>query len=420
MVKRVVITGMGTVTPMGIGVPAFWQGLCEGRSTVQKIDLFDPSAFRSQVAAIVPDFNPKELGLTDEEIGRMDRYIQFAVIAADEAVRNSGLNLTQEDRSLIGTCINSAIGGTARMEQNWREATKDGACPPDWRAVDKNLYLYASPYAITSEIAQRFTLHGPAIGISTGCTTGLDSAGYAFELIRSGEAVVMVTGSSEAPICPITLAAFDKIGACSTSWNHDPKRASRPFDAKRDGFVLGEGSGIIIMEEYEHARARGAHILAEIISFSSNCNAFHMTGLKPDGIETAYSIKKCLTDPGLSPDSVQYINSHGSATQQNDSHETGAYKNVFKDAAYKIPISSIKSCIGHALGGVGSIEIIASVLSLMYDVIPPTINIEFSDPECDLDYVPHKARQAEVHTVISNASGFSGLHSCISLTEIAA
>jgi act minimal PKS ketosynthase (KS/KS alpha) len=284
--------------------------------------------------------------------------------------------------------------------------------------ASRHLYDYFVPSSFAKEVAWAIGTEGPATVISTGCTSGLDSVGYATDLIREGSADIMIAGASDAPISPITVACFDAIRA-TTSRNDDPEHASRPFDLNRDGFVLGEGAAMLVLEEYEAASRRGAHMYAEIAGFATRCNAFHMTGLKPDGLEMAEAIRVALAEAQMNAETIDYINAHGSGTKQNDRHETAAFKRSLGDHAYRTPVSSIKSMVGHSLGAIGSIEIAASALAIEHNVVPPTANLHESDPECDLDYVPLVAREQATDTVLTVGSGFGGFQSAMVLRRAA-
>jgi act minimal PKS ketosynthase (KS/KS alpha) len=388
--------------------------LTEGRTATRKITFFDPSRFRSRVAAEI-DFDPAANGLTPQEIRRMDRGVQLAVVAAREAMADADLALAVTDPTRVGVTIGTAVGATMGLDQEYNVVSDSGRLHlVDHEYAVPHLYDYLVPTSFAREVAWAAGAEGPTAVVSTGCTSGLDSVAHAVDLIREGSADVMVAGASDAPISPITLACFDAIKA-TTPRNDDPEHASRPFDANRAGFVLGEGSAIFILEELGHAQARGARIYAEIAGFGSRCNAFHMTGLRPDGAEMAEAITAALTEARLDVSAVDYINAHGSGTRQNDRHETAAFKLSLGHRAYEVPVSSIKSMIGHSLGAIGSIEIAASVLAIQNNVVPPTANLDSPDPECDLDYVPKVAREQRVDTVLSVGSGFGGFQSAMVL-----
>ncbi|MFB7947562.1 beta-ketoacyl-[acyl-carrier-protein] synthase family protein [Kitasatospora phosalacinea] len=414
--RRVVITGIGVLAPGGVGVKDFWSLLSEGRTATRGITFFDPSPFRSQVAAEV-DFVPADHGLGPQEVRRMDRAAQLAVAATREAVADSGLEFHTLDPHRTGVTIGSAVGATMGLDAEYGVVSDGGRLHlVDHRYAVPNLYDYLVPSSFAAEVAWAAGAEGPCTVVSTGCTSGIDSVGHAVELIREGSADVMVAGSSDAPISPITVACFDAIKA-TTPRNDDPGHASRPFDASRNGFVLGEGAAVFVLEELGAARARGAHVYAEIAGYASRCNAFHMTGLRPDGVEMAEAIRVALDEARIPGDRIDYINAHGSGTKQNDRHETAAFKRSLGDHAYRTPVSSIKSMVGHSLGAIGSIEIAASALAIEHDVVPPTANLHTRDPECDLDYVPLTARDWRTDTVLTVGSGFGGFQSAMVLTD---
>ncbi|MFI6493622.1 beta-ketoacyl-[acyl-carrier-protein] synthase family protein [Streptomyces sp. NPDC050564] len=414
--RRVVITGIGVVAPGGTGTKAFWDLITSGRTATGRISFFDPAPFRSQVAAECT-FDPVQQGLTPREVRRMDRATQFAVVGAREAVHDSGLDFGAPDPARIGVTIGSAVGATMGLEEEYVVLSDSGR---KW-LVDNSygvphLYGHFVPSSIAAEVAWTVGAEGPAAVVSAGCTSGLDSVGYARELIAEGSVDIMVAGATDAPISPIAVACFDAIKA-TTARNNDAEHASRPFDKSRNGFVLGEGAAVFVLEEYEHARRRGAHVYAEMAGFASRCNAFHMTGLRPDGREMAEAITTALAEARMNAETVSYINAHGSGTKQNDRHETAAFKLSLGEHAYDVPVSSIKSMIGHSLGAIGSIEIAACALAIEHGVVPPTANLHTPDPECDLDYVPLTAREQDVDTVLTVGSGFGGFQSAMVLTR---
>jgi act minimal PKS ketosynthase (KS/KS alpha) len=416
MNRRVVITGIGVLAPGGLGTKAFWDLLVEGRTATRRISFFDPSPFRSQVAAEV-DFDAELQGLTPQQIRRMDRATQFAVVTAREAIADSGMQLAELDSLRTGVTVGSAVGATMSLDQEYRVVSDGGRrWLVDHEYAVPHLYGHLVPSSMAAEVAWTVGAEGPTTVVSTGCTSGLDAVGYARDLIREGSADTMVAGATDAPISPITVACFDAIKA-TTPRNDDPEHALRPFDNSRNGFVLGEGSAIFVLEELEHARKRGAHLLAEIAGFASRCNAFHMTGLRPDGREMAEAIRVALHEAHMLPEDIDYINAHGSGTKQNDRHETAAFKRSLGEHAYRTPVSSIKSMIGHSLGAIGSLEIAASALAIEHGVVPPTANLHEPDPECDLDYVPLVAREQRTDTVLSVGSGFGGFQSAMVLTR---
>jgi minimal PKS ketosynthase (KS/KS alpha) len=416
MNRRVVITGIGVLAPGGVGTKAFWNLLVEGRTATKRISFFDPSPFRSQVAAEV-DFDAELQGLTPQQIRRMDRATQFAVVTAREALADSGMEFAELDSLRTGVTVGSAVGATMGLDQEYRVVSDGGRrWLVDHEYAVPHLYHHLVPSSMAAEVAWAVGAEGPTTVVSTGCTSGLDAVGYARDLIREGSADVMVAGATDAPISPITVACFDAIKA-TTPRNDDPEHASRPFDHSRNGFVLGEGAAIFVLEDLEHARKRGAHLFAEIAGFASRCNAFHMTGLRPDGREMAEAIRVALHEARLRPQDIDYINAHGSGTKQNDRHETAAFKRGLGEHAYSTPVSSIKSMIGHSLGAIGSLEIAASALAIENGVVPPTANLHEQDPECDLDYVPLVAREQRTDTVLSVGSGFGGFQSAMVLTR---
>jgi act minimal PKS ketosynthase (KS/KS alpha) len=425
MTRRAVITGIGVIAPGGTGTKPFWEMITAGRTATRRITFFDPEPYRCKVAA-ESDFDPAAEGLSPQDIRRMDRVSQFAVVCAREALADSGLvaggtadasALDGEAAKGTGVAVGNAVGATMSLEHEYVTVSDGGR---DW-LVDHSyaaphLYEYFLPSSIAAEVATAAGAAGPASVVSTGCTSGIDAVAYACDLIREGSADIMITGGSDAPVSPITLACFDVIKA-TTPQADDPARACRPFDATRSGLVLGEGAAILVLEEFEHARRRGAHIYAEVPGFASRCNAFHMTGLKPDGREMAEAIDVALAEARLAPERIGYVNAHGSGTKQNDRHETAAFKKALGDHAYKIPVSGIKSMVGHSLGAIGSIEIAACALALEHQVVPPTANLSEPDPECDLDYVPNEAREVPLDAVLTVGSGFGGFQSALVLTD---
>ncbi|MER5380879.1 beta-ketoacyl-[acyl-carrier-protein] synthase family protein [Streptomyces sp. NPDC002688] len=415
MTRRVAVTGIGVVAPGGTGTKAFWDLLAGGRTATRGITLFDPAGLRSRIAAEC-DFDPLDHGLDPELIRDADRYIQFAVVAAGEAVRDSGLDAGSQDPWRVAVSLGSAVGGTTRLEHDYVKVSEGGRrWDVDHCAADPRLHLAFAPSTLASVVAEQFGAQGPVQTVSTGCTSGLDAVGYAFHTIEEGRADICIAGASDSPISPITMACFDAIKATSPN-NDDPEHASRPFDANRNGFVMGEGAAVLILEEYEHARARGAHIYCEIGGYATYGNAYHMTGLTSEGLEMSRAIDSTLDQARLDPTLIDYVNAHGSGTRQNDRHETAAVKLSLGEHAYDTPMSSIKSMVGHSLGAIGAIEVVACVLALKHQVVPPTANYETPDPECDLDYVPRTARPRKLRNVLSVGSGFGGFQSAVLLT----
>ena len=412
--RRVVISGIGVVSPNGIGKDNIWKGMSCGVSGVKRVDGFDVSIFNTKIAAEVRDFDPFKLGLTHEEAMRMDRYVQFGVVAGDMAIKDSGLNFSKEDPARIGVCLANAICGTKYMEEEFALVTDNGKKPIDPSKVRPDLYDAAMFNTPSIEISARYGFKGICDTLSTGCTAGTDSMGFGMETIQDGEHDVMICGAAEAPITPITFGAFDVVSVLSAR-NDEPEKASRPFDKKRDGFVLSEGAGILVLEELNHALKRGAHIYAEVTGFGTSCNAFHMTDLPADGQAMANCINLALKDAGMKPKEIEYISAHGSSTRMNDIFETNAYKMVFGDYAYKLPISSLKSMIGHPLAAANAVELTVCSMIFEKNILPPTINQVEKDPLCDLDYIPNVARAQKVNTILKTSSGFSGIHSSLVL-----
>ncbi|WP_275412420.1 beta-ketoacyl-[acyl-carrier-protein] synthase family protein [Actinoplanes palleronii] len=411
--RRVVVTGIGVVAPGGIGTKQYWDLLTAGRTATRTITAFDATQFRSRVAAEC-DFNPVEAGLTQRQIRRWDRTTQFAYVAAREALVDSGI-VGELHPERTGVMVGTACGMTISLDHEYAVVSDEGRI---WQVDEAHampyLYDYFVPSSMAAEVAGLVGAEGPVGIVSTGCTSGIDVVTHAVDLIRDGEADVMIAGASDAAISPITVACFDAIKA-TTPRNDEPETASRPFDRTRNGFALGEGSAVFVLEEFGHARRRGAHVYAEIAGYASRCNAFSMTGLRPDGVELAAAITGALDLARVDRSEIDYINAHGSATKQNDLHETGAYKRSLGEHAYTTPVSSIKSMIGHSLGAICSLEVAASVLAIEHSVIPPTANLREPDPECDLDYVPLVAREQRTDVVLSVASGFGGFQSAIVL-----
>ncbi len=410
--RRVVVTGIGVISPNGIGKKNAWEGFSGGKSGIRRVDGFDVSVFNTKIAAEVRDFDPFKLGLSHEEAMRMDRYVQFGVAAGKMAVEDSKLDFSKEDPERIGVCLANAICGTKYMEEEFALVTDDGKKPINPAMVRPDLYDAAMFNTPSIELSARFGLKGSCNTISTGCTAGTDSLGFGLESIQDGEQDVMICGAAEAPLTPITFGAFDVVNVLSVH-NDEPQKASRPFDNKRDGFVLGEGAGILVLEELSHALKRNAPIYCEILGFGTSCNAFHMTDLPSDGRAMETCIALALKDSGVKPTEIDYINAHGSSTRMNDIFETNAYKAIFGDYAYKLPISSLKSMIGHPLAAANAVEM--TIVSMIFEknILPPTINQEEKDPQCDLYYIPNQAIAKKVNMIMKTSSGFSGIHSSI-------
>ncbi len=416
MSRRVVITGIGVVAPGSPGTKAFWERITAGRSATRTISSFDPAPFRSRMAAEC-DFNPVEAGLRPQEIRRMDRTSQFAAVCTREAMADSGLEEGELPPERTGVSLGNAVGATQKLDEEYNVLSDGGrkwVVDPEY--APPHMFDYFIPSSLAAEVAWEIGAGGPVSLISAGCTSGLDSVGHAVDLIREGSADVMITGGTEAPLSPITVACFDAIKGTS-NYNDDPEHALRPFDKTRNGFVLGEGAAILVIEELERARKRDAHIYAEITGFATRSNAYHMTGLRPDGAEMAAAIRAALAESGMSPEDIAYVNAHGTSTKQNDRHETAAIKRSLGAHAYNVPVSSIKSMIGHSLGAIGSIEIAACALALEHGVIPPTANLNHPDPELDLDYVPLVAREQKIDVALTLGSGFGGFQSAMILAR---
>ncbi|MDV9178509.1 beta-ketoacyl-[acyl-carrier-protein] synthase family protein [Streptomyces sp. W16] len=414
MNRRVVMTGIGVRTPGGRGTKEFWDLLTSGRTATRRISSFDPSPFRSQVGGEV-DFDAELEGFTPREIRRMDRATQFAVACTRDAVADSGLDLTAGDPHRLGVSLGSAVASATSLEREYLVMSDAGRLPVvDPAYLSPHMFDYLSPGIMPAEVAWSVGAEGPVTMVSDGCTSGLDAVGHAVQLIREGSVDTMIAGASDTPISPIVVACFDAIKA-TTTHNDDPEHASRPFDNSRNGFVLAEGSAMFVLEDYESARARGAHMYAEVTGYATRSNAYHMTGLKKDGREMAEAISRALDEARLDATAVDYVNAHGSGTKQNDRHETAAFKRSLGDHAYRIPVSSIKSMVGHSLGAIGSIEIAACALAIEHNVVPPTANLHQADPECDLDYVPLTARENRTDTVLTVGSGFGGFQTAMLL-----
>ncbi|SFC70749.1 beta-ketoacyl-[acyl-carrier-protein] synthase family protein [Streptomyces aidingensis] len=415
--RRAVVTGIGVVAPGGPSREEFWQRITDGKPAIRMISSFDATPYRSQIAAEC-DFDPRQYGLTPREIRRNDRFVLMALACAQEAVTDAGLDTDAADGDRMGVSLGSAVGASITLEEEYVVASDHGR---EWQVDHRHampfLYQALVPSSAATEIAVRFGARAQASLVSTGCTSGIDSIGHALRLIQDGEADVMLAGASDAPITPITVACFDAIRA-TTPANDVPEQASRPFDRDRKGFVLGEGAAVLVVEELAHARARGARIYCEITGYAARANGYHMTGLRPDGRELGDAIGDALGQARLDPGQVGYISAHGSGTLQNDRHETAAYKRALGEAARRVPISSIKSVVGHSLGAIGSIEMAACALVIDRGVVPPTANLTTPDPECDLDYTPVTAREAVVDHAVSAGSGFGGFQSAMIFSRL--
>jgi 3-oxoacyl-[acyl-carrier-protein] synthase II len=408
MKRRVVITGMGTITPVGLNVNEFWSSLVAGKGGVGRITRFDASAFSTQIAAEVKGFDPSSI-IDRKELRRQDRFVHYAIAAAHEALVDSKLELDKEDRDRIGVLVGSGIGGTETWEAQFQKLRDFG---PD------RISPFFVPMMIidmaSGEISIRWNLKGPNFATVSACATSAHAIGESFLIIAREDADIMITGGSEAAITPLSMAGFCSMRALSRR-NDAPEKASRPFDLSRDGFVMGEGSGILVLEEMERARARGVRIYAELAGYGATADAYHMTAPAPGGEGAARAMRAALSSAGMSPEEVGYVNAHGTSTDLNDKYETMAIKTVFGSHVSKLAISSTKSLTGHLLGAAGVIETIATAKTLVEGIVHPTINYEIPDPECDLDYVPNKARKLAVTAAISNSFGFGGHNVCLAL-----
>ena len=420
MQRRVVITGLGVVAPNGIGKENFWDACISGRSGIRHVTHFDASPLPTRIAGEVADFDPADFGITPDEVLSTDRNTQFALAAANLALEDAGPGDVSGggERNAMGVYMGSAMASITAAEQLWVQLTQSGMRPSPYSTsgmppVPVTLLLTHAPAAA---VAAHHRLHGPCMVISTGCSAGGDAIGEAFWAIQDGRADCMLAGGSDSAISFGGFAAFCVLGAMSTR-NEKPEQASCPYDRRRDGFVMAEGAGVVVLEERERALARNAHMYAEIISFVSNSNSHHMTALPPDGAPLQQLIRQALGEAGITPAHLGYINSHGSSTPPNEAAETAAYKAVLGEDAYRIPISATKSMIGHSQGAASAIETVLTALVLERQVIPPTINQEEPDPLCDLDYVPNVARRAAVDVALTHSSGFGGVNNLLLLSR---
>ncbi|MEB3263236.1 MAG: beta-ketoacyl-ACP synthase II [Synechococcus sp.] len=408
---RVVVTGLGAVTPIGNDVSQYWEGLSTARNGVAPITLFDASRHACRFAAEVKGFDSSGW-LEPKEAKRWDRFCQFGVVAAKQAVQHAGLAVTEANQHRVGVAIGSGVGGLLMMETQ-AHVLKDRG--PD--RVSPFCVPMMIPNMATGLAAIALGAKGPSTAVATACAAGSNAIGDAYRLIQMGLADVMVCGGAESAITPLGVAGFASAKALSFR-NDDPATASRPFDAERNGFVIGEGSGILVLESLEHARARGAEILAEVVGYGMTCDAHHITAPSPGGVGGAEAMRLALRDAGLEAEAVDYVNAHGTSTQANDSNETAAIKAALGEHAYRIPVSSTKSMTGHLLGGSGGIEAVAAVLAIGHDLVPPTINYQNPDPACDLDVVPNEAREQKLNVVLSNSFGFGGHNVCLAFRRM--
>jgi beta-ketoacyl-acyl-carrier-protein synthase II len=403
--RRVVVTGLGAVTPLGNDVETTWKNIVAGQSGIGPLTRVNPDDFPAKVAAEVKDFRIEDY-MDKKEARKMDRFTQYAVAASLMAVKDANLEITEEIAPRVGVWIGSGIGGMETFEEQMKIFLEKG-----YRRVSPFFVPMMIPDMASGQVSIILGAKGINTCTVTACATGTNSIGDAFKVIERGDADVMITGGAEAPLTNMSFAGFS--AAKALSFNPDPKTACRPFDKDRDGFVMGEGAGILILEELEHALKRGANIYAEIVGYGATGDAYHITAPAPGGEGGARAMKQALSDAGLKPEDIDYINAHGTSTEYNDKYETMAIKEVFGEHAYKLAVSSTKSMTGHLLGAAGAVEAIFSVLAIKDGVIPPTINYQTPDPECDLDYVPNVARKQNVRTVLSNSLGFGGHNATI-------
>ena len=400
--RRIVITGIGVITSLGQDIEKFWANILAGKSGVSRITRFDASSYDCQIAAEIRDFNGTPYFNTPKDVRRCDRYTQMAIAAAKKAVQDSGINLANENRDMMGVVVGSGIGGLQTLEEAHQYLISKGP---------SRLSPFMIPMMINSMasgmILMEFGARGPNMSVVSACSTSTHAIGESFHIIRREEADVMIAGGSEAAISPLGIGGFSAMRALSTR-NHEPEKASRPFDRDRDGFIMGEGAGILLLEELNHAKKRGARIYCELLGYGNTADAHHMTAPSPNGEGAARCMKMALKSAGLNPTDINYINAHGTSTPQGDICETKAIKNVFGEYAYKLMVSSTKSMTGHLLGASGSVEMAICAKVLQQDKVPPTINLDHPDPACDLDYVPHHARETRVHALVNNSFGFGG------------
>jgi len=408
--RRVVVTGMGMVSPLGTGVEKTWEALIQGKSAMARITKFDPTGFDTQIAAEVKDFVPENF-MDKKELKRMDIFIQYAMASSAMALEDSQLKINPENAERVGVVVGAGLGGLTTIESFHKVLLEKGP---------SRISPFFIPMLIVNEapgqISMRYGAKGPNTSVVTACATGNHNIGDAWRIIQRGDADAVIAGGVEATITPLAVGGFNAMKALSTR-NDEPEKASRPFDKDRDGFVIGEGCGIIILEELHQALDRGAKIYAEIIGYGLTGDAYHITAPSPDGEGAARCMAMALKNSGIAPGEVDYINAHGTSTYYNDIYETIAIKTVFKEHAKKLAISSTKSMIGHLLGGAGGVESIITILTICQGVIPPTINYQTPDPECDLDYVPNVARKADVRVALSNSFGFGGTNAVLAFKK---
>ena len=408
---RVVVTGLGAVTPIGNTVQDYWNGLTSGRNGVASISLFDASKHACRFAAEVKDFDPTGL-IEPKDAKRWDRFCKFGVVACKQALADAGLTIDETNAPRIGVIIGSGVGGLLTMET--QAHVLEGKGPGRVSPFTVPMMI---PNMATGLAAIALGTQGPSSAVATACAAGSNAIGDAFRLLQLGKADAMVAGGAESAITPLGVAGFASAKALSFR-NDDPATASRPFDAERDGFVIGEGAGVLVLETLEHAEARGASILAEVVGYGMTCDAYHITSPTPGGVGGAEAMRLALSDGGLDPSEIDYVNAHGTSTPANDKNETSAIKSALGARAFEIPVSSTKSMTGHLLGGSGGIEAVACVLAIQNKMVPPTINHANPDPDCDLDVVPNTARERKLETVLSNSFGFGGHNVCLAIRRM--
>lgn len=407
--RRVVVSGIGAVTPIGAGSGGLWNGVVESRLVIRPIDRFDASAFRSRLAAHVDDFDPAAY-MDSRKLHRLDRFSQFSVAAARQALDDARFCPSGYERESIGVSIGSALGGIAYGEEQHERFVRHGP-----RAVSPLVALTVFGGAGACNVAMEFGLRGPVTGNANSCASGAVAIGEALRVIQSGEAIAMLAGGAEAPLAPLAFGAFALIKSMSTR-NEEPELASRPFDGERDGFVMGEGAAILLLEEREHALTRGARVYAELLGFGTTNDAYHMTAPRPDGSQSARAITRALRDAGLRPEQVDYVNAHASATPLNDSVEVHAIKNALGNHAYRVPVTGTKGLHGHALGASGAIEAAITCLAIDHQYVPGTANLRVPDPACDLQHLPLAGRHQAIRYAISNSFGFGGINACLTFS----
>ncbi|WP_328364736.1 beta-ketoacyl-[acyl-carrier-protein] synthase family protein [Streptomyces sp. NBC_00445] len=416
--REVVVTGLGVISPAGIGKEAFWDTVSAGKSVTKSLSditsspLFKSFDFASDAIAEVPGFE-EQIPSLPPEVQRLDRYVQFAVAAALQAIRDAGLQDGGYDAERTGISLSTAICGTPKMEEEFLAVTDEGRKPIDPAKAGRDLYLASMSNTPGTVLSAMLGAQGPCVTLSTGCIGGIDAVGHAFETIAHGDADVMIAGASEAPITPVTVASFEIINCLSRAHRDHPEAASRPYDADRDGFVLGEGCGVVVLEEKEHALRRGATAYLEISGFSHTSNAIHMTDLLSDGEDLTRAMRQAIDVSGVAPGAIDHVSSHGSSTRQNDTCETSALKLALGERAREIPVNSAKSMLGHALAAASAMEIVLCALAGRHSFVHPTANYETPDPTCDLDYVPGTGRPWDGEVILKDASGFAGLHAAM-------